>query len=126
MAVISNLGAQPQAGDTQPAKRIPSYMRPTKTSARKAGIEDQGPGSVSKQRDGNQAQRVPLKPVPGVKAIEGKATLDRGKEKQVIKSGSVVSIKVSSLVLSTLVDADETSAYLEQTSSEYLAKDYCS
>ena len=97
MAIITTLESQAPAGGTQTAKRIPSYMQPTKTSTRKAGTVGEGLGSsVLKQKDGNQVQRVPLKSIPKFKAA-GKATLDKneGKENKIIKSGNQVLKKVN-------------------------------
>ena len=120
MALITDLESQPPAGGTQTAKRIPSYMQPTKTSTRKAGTIEDGLGaSVLKQKDGNQLQRVPLKPILKVKGCGVKATLkNEGKENKVIKSGIPVLKMVSLFVI--LVDVADPLVYFDQTQSQYL------
>lgn len=113
MALITDLESQPPAGGTQTAKRIPSYMQPTKTSTRKAGTVGEGLGSsVLKQKDGNQVQRVPLKPILKVKRSGVKATLkNEGKENKIIKSGNQVLKKVSLFLI--LVDVADPLVYFD-------------
>ena len=120
MAIITALESQPPAGGTQTAKRISSYMQPTKTSTRKAGTVGEGLGSsVLKQKDGYQVQRVPLKSILKVKGSGVKATLkNEGKENKVIKSGIPVLKKVSLFVI--LVDVAYPLVYFDQTQSQYL------
>lgn len=86
----------------------------------KAGTIEEGLGSsVLKQRDGNQVQRVPLKPVLKVKTA-GKATLGKneGKENKITKSEIPVLKKVSLFVIS--VDVADPLVYFDQTQSQYL------
>lgn len=104
MAVVSELENQPaQAGTTVPPKRIPSYMRPTKTSSQKT--EDVKPRSkVLKPKDTNQVQRVVSGSVPkGMKSTLGtrnKATVvikGKGKDKKDIKAGALALVHMVSI-----------------------------
>lgn len=120
MALITDVENQGPAGGTQTAKRIPSYMQPTKASTRKAGTIEDGLGaSILKQKDGNQVQRVPLKPILKVKGSGVKATLENeGKENKIIKSGIPVLKKVSLFMI--LVDVADPLVYFDQTQSQSL------
>lgn len=105
MAVVSGLENQPaQAGTTVPPKRIPSYMRPTKTSSQKT--EDVKPKSkLLNPKDTNQAKRVVSVSVPkGMKSTLGikigLVVKGNGKETKDVKSTALLSLveKVNSLI----------------------------
>lgn len=104
MAVVSELENQPaQAGTAVPPKRIPSYMRPTKTSTQKT--EDVKPKSkVLKPKDINQSKRVVSVSVPeGMKSTLGIKTglvvkgKDKGKENKDVKAGTLALVHMVSI-----------------------------